>query len=138
MDFNNPKSGMLHNSLTTSASPILLRLVKSTIPEDNLEIGWADLVEADFPGYAPISMDSLDEGDVNTPDLGEVISDQLYFTAGVIVTPQAIYATAVTRANANGGHDLLALNPLPEIVVVDTEKQSIPFQVRWMAAEGPA
>jgi len=137
MDFDNAKSGTLHAALSATTFPILVRLLKEPIPEDVFEIAFTDLVEADFPGYSPQTLSSLDETDEDHTEIGEVISDVVAFSAADVIVPQGIFAWCITRERAGGGHDLWRLEPFAEVIVVDMAKQEIPLVIRVACCNDP-
>lgn len=137
MDFENAKSGTLHTALTSMPNPILLRLLKEPIPDAEIEISFADLVEADFPGYSPQTLSSLDETEEDNQEIGELLSETVAFTSGDVVTPQGIFAWCATRLRDDGFHDLLKCEPFTETIVVDMPKQEISFLVRVAVCNDP-
>lgn len=92
--------------LEDDSNVIVAHLAKNPIATDADVLTLADLVEADFPGYAPIPLANFDPQDYGDDTLGEALCGELNFEAGAIVQPQTVYAVYLTLKQGSAQEDL--------------------------------
>lgn len=138
MDYANPTSGELVAGLNDPAASILLRLIRAPIPTAEPEIAWGALTEANFDGYAPIKLETWDETDEFEEEIGEVLTEPNFFTAGDNVGSQAIFGYAITISKEGAPIGLLDAQEFDEPIVIDTPGQEIPIVCRVRAVNEAA
>lgn len=92
---------------------IVAHLAKNFIPQDVESIQLTDLVECDFPGYAPIRIDDWAGVDFDEDTYAEAVSGELEWVASdAIVNPQAINVAYLTIQDGGPLHLFWPI-PLP-------------------------
>lgn len=120
--------------LTNPSIAILAHLAKNPIPLDVEGQTIDDMVECDFPGYAPQPIEEATEVFINETNYAEVICGIVTFTAGAIVAPQSAYALYVTIQNGAGPVKLWAVENFPSPVVFENEGQILEREARLLSA----
>lgn len=93
---------------------IVAHLAKNFIPQAVDTIQLTDLVECDFPGYAPVRIDDWRGVDFENDNYAEAVSGELEWSAGDgIVTPQTICVCYLTL-QTTGAVTLWWPIPLPQ------------------------
>lgn len=87
----------LMDLLTDESNQIVAHLGKNAIPSNAELVAAADLVECDFPGYAPIRLTEWTPIFLDDDFYGEADSGEVEWSAGNIVTPQTITCVYVTQ-----------------------------------------
>lgn len=115
---------------------IVARLAKGPADSQDNAIALADLVECDFPGYAPIPLTlNLDEA-VDEIGLGALSPQRIEWIAGTIVTAQYITHIYYTKTYNGAGVSLVSAiafdNPIPVVVT----SQQIAFEATVLGLFG--
>lgn len=121
----------LERVATAVADPlrtIVAHLAKGPTDYSGEAVLLADLVEADFPGYAPIEVRPDLVNAVEGDTYGFMSPVVLHFEAGNIVTPQAITHIYYTMSvdGVNGG--LLSVVPFDNPQVLRAPGDSLEFE----------
>lgn len=128
------------NLLTYLQNPAVLivaHLGKNPIAKDVAQILLTDLVECDFPGYAPVPIKDWEIVEEEGDDYAEALSPEIYFQAATIVTAQQIFSTYLTISEGSNPPVLFQANLLDQPVTIDTEDQAYGINVRFSNAELP-
>lgn len=121
----------LSNTLADPTLTIVAHLGKTTIDLDaGAPILLNQLVESDFPGYAPIVDPSFDVFQSDDENHGEAVSDPLRFTAGALTVPQAANVMYLTIQRGNDPAYLWQCFPLAQAWNFDVQGRSYAAQVR--------
>lgn len=91
--------------LTQSGGVIVAHLAKAVNADPDDVIALADLVECNFPGYAPVMITDFEDVEPDNQDLADVLSAAIQFTAAGLTTPQtavAFYLTAHVGSDPAG------------------------------------
>jgi hypothetical protein len=117
--------------LSDPSRTIVAHLSKAPISFTTGQISLTDLVEADFPGYAPVTIDSWDPIDFEDDLYGEAVSGELQWQAGPIVTPQSIYVAYLTIVEGSNPVKLLwpVVLPLPYVIGAQDETFAFMFRI---------
>jgi hypothetical protein len=111
---------------------IVARLAKNSIDPEIEAPVLADLTQCDFPGYAPITDLGFDAVDANEGVAGHVLSADLEFAAGAIVTPQLCTAFYLTMQEEGHAAVLMHLEIFPEPFSFERAGQTFKRRVRIM------
>lgn len=110
--------------IRASKSPIN-QLVDTLIP--------ADIIECDFPGYAPIENPTWTPELIDDESYAEAYSQDLTFEAGAIETPQSITALYMTVQPDGGAETIRQVWVLPAFILMGIEGQRFTKRVRMFA-----
>lgn len=81
-----------------------IHLAKTEVVGELAAIGLADMEEADFVGYSPITPAVFGDPEIDEDGVASIKTAILTWTAGAIVAPQTIRGVYVTTTNpANDG-----------------------------------
>ena len=117
------------------AAPIVVRLLKAPIADTVNAVTFADLVEADFDGYAAINDPGFDVIDEDDADFGSVLSENLTWTAGPNIVEQNIYGVVVTRHPTGNPVEIMDVYHFPQPILMQCPDQEISFRVRGFKIE---
>lgn len=106
---------------------IVARLAKGPTGSNNDDFVLADMVEADFPGYAPIPLTASLANALDVEGLGELTPQHLQWITGAIVTPQTITHVYYTKTYNGGGLSLVAAVAFENPIYLDAADQSVDF-----------
>lgn len=113
---------------------IVARLGINPIPLGEAPLALSDMVEASFPGYAPIVNPTWDLMEGFDLYFAEALSQILSFEAGLMVTPQVITSVYLTQQKGTDPVQFFMAFPLPSSIVFDTAGQQYQKQVRVQSA----
>lgn len=101
------EAAALHDYVHAEDRVIVAHLAKNEIPLDLLEVTLGLFVEADFPGYEPIPVETWVDDEQLSEDYGKVVSDFVVFQATEMVG--AFPVTAVYFTVQEGEDDPVLL-----------------------------
>lgn len=132
----NAQTAALKTTFNPPATPMLLHAAKSPIPDGVFEVQLADIVECDFPGYAPIPLNDFDETEADYgDDVGEVLTDVHTFAADAdFTTPQSICFYYITYTPPGGPTQLKGITNLPMPIEINVPFQEVELRVRMMGS----
>lgn len=122
--------GQLEAVSTALADPlfvIVARLAKGPTANQDDPIVLADLIEADFPGYAPVTLTADLSDPVDLDGFGEMTPQQIDFTVGAIVTSQRITHIYYTKTYNGAGTSLVSAVAFDVPIIVDRPGQELNF-----------
>lgn len=112
---------------------VRIRAAKSPITPDVDVLLPEDIIECDFPGYAPIENPTWVPELIDDESWAEAYSQDLTFEAGAIVTPQAITALYLTVQPDAGAETIRSVFVLPTFILMGIEGQRFTRRVRMQA-----
>lgn len=127
----------VYQKMTDPNFVMVARLAKGPRDQSDQTVDLATLVEADFPGYLPITLTPDLEDAFDDVHYGELSPFRLSFVAGAIVTPQLITHVYVTKTYEGAGLSLVQAVPFVNPLIVDTEGQEIEFDLTVGAVDIP-
>jgi len=127
----------VYNALIDPAFVMVARLAKGPIGQPDRTQLLADLVEADFPGYAPVTLTADLEEAWEGDEYGELSPQIVEFSVGTLVTRQLVTHFYVTKTWEGGDVSLVACVPCSEPFVVRESDSVIAFDVGIAAATVP-
>lgn len=95
----------------------------------------ANMVEATFPGYAPVPLTEFTPDETSADDLATQIADACEFTAGDIVTPQTVTVLYVTMTYDGGDPVLLQMFPLDPALTFEKPGHQFSRNVRFWSMQ---
>ena len=108
---------------------MVARLAKGPIGQPDATVLLADLVEADFPGYAPVTLTAdLDEA-WEMEGYGELSPQVASFEVGALVTPQRLSHLYVTKTYEGLNPSLALVIPFTEPLVIREPNATIEFDI---------
>lgn len=119
----------IYNEMADPALVMVARLAKGPLGESEESVDLTTLVEADFPGYAPV---------VLTPDLtdaweedgyGELSPQIVVFNVGTLVTAQLITHLYVTKTYNGAALSLVMAVPFAQPILVNQSDTTVEFDV---------
>lgn len=102
---------LLSQQLADPLYKIVAHLAKGPIGAQDVPNTLSALVEADFPGYAPILVSPDLESAWEESNYGEMSPFRLHFEAGAIVTPQQVTHIYYTGQYGAGAVSLVSCVP---------------------------
>lgn len=96
------ESGNLAEILLDPTVSIVAHLTKLPIPEDASGLTLADLIECDFPGYAPWKITDWDIMQHEDDFMGEAISEPIQFASTGPIIEQLAFGMFVTIQREGG------------------------------------
>ena|ERR1041385_8944607 len=124
------ESLVLSTLLNDPTVSIVAHLGKTTIDLEQGNYVLSDIIECDFPGYAPVAPVTFDAFQLPDPIQGEAVSQPIRFTAGAIVTPQAATCAYITVQKQGEAAVLWQLFPLLNEWIFDFAGRSYAFALR--------
>lgn len=121
---------LLIAELVAPNATIVARLAKAVNTPFEGPVGLANIVEADFVGYAPLEITDWEDVSVDGEDLVQVLSPELTFTAEAGVTPQQVVAVYVTCDDGVNPPKLFSLDPLESPYIFSAPGDTLLRQVR--------
>lgn len=112
---------------------IVARLAKGPTGIDNDTFILSDMVEADFPGYAPIPLTANLSQAFEKAGYGELSPQALEWIVGAIVTPQTITHVYYTKTYNGGGQSLVAAVAFDNPISLTIPGQAVQFTATIMA-----
>ena len=116
---------------------IVARLAKAPIGVPEAQVVLADLVEADFPGYAAVPLVANLDDAIDEETYGELSPQVVGFDVGAIVTPQRLSHLYVTAKKGDGPVSLLTVISFTNPVNVWLAGQRLEFEIGLAAIETP-
>lgn len=104
----------IYEGLSDPDFVMVARLAKGPIGQPDATVLLADLVEADFPGYAPVTLMADLEEAWEEEGYGELSPQIVQFTSGTLLAPQAITHLYVTKTYAGEDASLVMAIPFTE------------------------
>lgn len=124
-------SDRLATYLNDPANPVKLHLFKNELADDLQHVAIADLTEADFDGYAPITFADYDPVEGASEVVGECLPQEQSFAASQsLATPQMIYGGYVVRHQTGGDPQLLSVKVFDPPITVVAPGQEITYTPR--------
>lgn len=131
---NDAETAALKALMNNPATPTVLHASKMPIPQEAETIALADIVECDFPGYAPIVLDDFDDTDNDYQEAGEALTSVREISSNNdLVAPQPICFLYVTHTPDGGARALMEIINLPEAIIINVPNQAVQFQVRALS-----
>ncbi len=123
-------SGVLQSLLSDPGTTIVARLSKQPIAINGPPLTLADIVECDFPGYAPITVVGWGVEQNPNPIYAEAVSPNLVFVAGALVTPQDCCSLYLTISLGGGATQIWRTYPLVPRFTFDVPDRTMQKVVR--------
>lgn len=127
----------VYQAVIDPAFVMVARLAKGPIDQPDRTVVLADLIEADFPGYAPVTLtadlDEAWEGD----GYGELSPQVASFSVEALVTPQRLTHWYVTKTWNGADTSLVVCVPFTEPFHVREPDSVIEFDVNIAGVELP-
>ena len=114
---------------------IVAHLAKGPIGQQAAPVSLATLVEADFPGYAPITLVADLENATEQEGYGELSPQRLEWTAGLVVVPQRITHVYYTYKYGDNAHSLQSVVAFDNPLTIDTPGQIINLEATVVCVE---
>lgn len=125
------QSDLLATVVNDPTVPMVLHASKNPIPDDAGSLDLATLVECDFPGYAPVTLDTFAPTYNDDPTIGDCLTDVIRFEASdALVTPQTIWFVYVTRHPAGQPAQLMRVFGLDNPFEMNEPNKAFEIQVR--------
>jgi hypothetical protein len=119
----------IYEGMTDPLLSMVARLAKGPIGQPNQTIVLADLVEADFPGYAAVPLVADLENAFETDGYGELSPQRVIFNVGTLVTPQQLTHIYVTKTYDGGGLSLVMAVPFTTPILLQESDVTLDFDV---------
>lgn len=116
---------------------MVARLAKGPIGVPELSLALGDLVEADFPGYAPVVLTADLEHAWEMDGYGELSPIIAQFVVGALVTPQRLTHVYVTKTYEGADPSLVVAVPFTQDYWVNTPNTTLEFDVSIGGVETP-
>lgn len=123
------QNAALFEILEDPANVIVAHLAKNPIAVGGSDVGMADLMEADFPGYEAITIDYWDAIDSGDDSIGQAIYEAFWEADG-ITEPQSVFAVYLTYQHASDAPFLWWTIVLPSPVTFEHDGDEFPFTIK--------
>lgn len=125
------QSELLANVVNDPTVPMVLHASKNPIPDESVALDLSTIVECDFPGYAPVTLDSFAPTLNDEPTIGDCLTELIRFEASeALVTPQMIWFLYITRHPAGQAVQLMRVFGLDEPFEMNERNKALEIQVR--------
>lgn len=131
------ETGHLSDLLADASLQIVAKLFKNAIDPDAPGLTLASFTEADFAGYAPVTVAGWGMCEDDVAEVGEGVSDPIVFRAGEGVAPQIIYGCYIVSRQGNGDWKLWDFVAFTNPVTITREGQSFELQARATSVNFP-
>lgn len=128
------EAATLYELATDPTVEMVLHLAKNAIDETVDSILLGQIVESDFPGYVPKKIEHWTNIPLEGEDFAELLSEDLDFTADVIVTPQKATAEYLTVKQGNGVPTLQFFRPFSVPIPFAFDGATLTRRVRLQSA----
>ena len=128
----------LREFLADPANVIVAHLSKHAIALDGAPLEAGDIVECDFPGYAPQRISDVDVMQDEIAAAGEGVSQPIVFVAGAIVTPQQAHALYLTVVKGPEALIIWKVFPLLPPFNFDVPGRHLTKQIRFTSLDDTA
>lgn len=118
----------LADALSDPLFEIVAHLAKGPIGQQSSPLALVNLVECDFPGYAPITLVSNLDTAWEEEGYGEMSSQRIEFIAGAVVVPQRVTHIYYTYKYADNAPSLQSVVAFDNPLTVSTPGQVLAFE----------
>jgi hypothetical protein len=132
------EAAALHDYVNSDARSIVAHLAQNEIPLDLDAVTLALFVEADFPGYEPVEIDTWEDADQESEDYGKVFTEFFSFEADALVGAYPVTAIYVTVQEGEDAPVLLQCEIFNQPMQFNAEGQFLKRRLVIESFEPPA